>query len=103
MHTAQGTIKCNPGGRFTCTFIINEMVFTFSGSFISIVPQFTSANIKLTYNTPNHLRSTKSFDGRIGPNDIKITLVDGDVIEGVLDEPLDPGLTVSGSGVWNAE
>ncbi|KAF8165919.1 hypothetical protein B0H34DRAFT_690965 [Crassisporium funariophilum] len=103
MHTAHGVIMGHPGGRFTCTFIIDDIMYTFSGSFASIVPNFTSNNTKLTYNSVDQLTHTRQFDGRVGPNNVKLTLFDGPEIDGVLDMPLDLGFTISGSGVWHAD
>ncbi|KAF8154464.1 hypothetical protein B0H34DRAFT_716572 [Crassisporium funariophilum] len=100
MPSAEGFIKSTAGGRFACTFLIDDLMYNFSGSFASSVPAFTSNTATLAYTTLNQLVSTRSFDGRVGPNNIKLTLANGPVIDGVLDMPISPGSTVSGSGVW---
>ncbi|KAF8165917.1 hypothetical protein B0H34DRAFT_690961 [Crassisporium funariophilum] len=99
MHTAEGIMNCNAWGRFTCTFHIDGSKYTFSGSFTSSVPPFTSESVKLTYNGLNQLEYTRQFDGHVGHN-VKLVLINGPEIDGVLDTPFNPGSSVSGEGFW---
>jgi len=101
MPTAEGYIKSNSGGRFVATFSIDGASFNFSGAFSSSVPPFTCNEATLTYTATNQLASTRNFDGRLGPNGVKFTLANGPVITGNLDMPINPGSTLSGSGVWS--
>ncbi|KAF8165920.1 hypothetical protein B0H34DRAFT_690970 [Crassisporium funariophilum] len=102
MFTALGFITSTAEGRFTCTFLIDDLMQTFSGSFTARVQEFTSNTTSINYTSPDQLKSTQSFHGFVGPNNIELSLVDGAVIDGVLDETLSPRHTVSGSGVWSA-
>ncbi|KAF8163838.1 hypothetical protein B0H34DRAFT_697225 [Crassisporium funariophilum] len=77
-------------------------MYNFSGNFASSVPAFTSNTATLTYTSLNQLTSTRSFDGRVGPNNVRLTLANGSVIDAVLDMPISPGSSVSGMGVWTA-
>jgi len=100
MPTAEGYIKSNSGGRFVATFTIDGASFNFSGAFSSSVPPFTCNDATLTYTATNQLASTRNFEGRLGPSKATINLANGPVISGILDMPINPGSSVSGSGVW---
>ncbi|KAF8969703.1 hypothetical protein BDZ97DRAFT_1695498 [Flammula alnicola] len=100
MPEAEGFIQSTAGGRFAATFMIDELMYNFSGSFASSVPAFTCNTATITYSGLKQLNSTRSFEGRVGPSKVTLNLANGPVINGVLDMPLSPGSTVSGSGVW---
>ncbi|KAF5310924.1 hypothetical protein D9619_007964 [Psilocybe cf. subviscida] len=100
MPSADGFIKSTAGGRFAATFVIDEIMFNFSGSFASSVPAFTCNTATLNYPSLKSISSTRSFEGRVGPSKVTLNLANGPAISGVLDMPLSPGSTVSGSGVW---
>jgi hypothetical protein len=100
MPSADGFIKSTAGGRFAATFVIDEIMFNFSGSFASSVPAFTCNTATLEYPNLKAISSTRSFEGRVGPSKVSLNLANGPKINGVLDMPLSPGSTVSGSGVW---
>ncbi|KAF8165980.1 hypothetical protein B0H34DRAFT_691345 [Crassisporium funariophilum] len=100
MPTAEGFFKSTAGGRFACTLLVDDdMMYHFSGTFASSVQAFTANIATVTYTSLNQLVSSRSFAGRVGPDNITLTLANGPVIEGVLDMPIQ-GATVSGSGVW---
>ncbi|KAH9477454.1 hypothetical protein JR316_0009667 [Psilocybe cubensis] len=100
--TAQGRITGTSGTRFTATFVLpgSGMQVNYLGNFSSSIQTFNSANATLKYNADNELTATRQFDGQLGVNNIKLTLTNGPVIEGVLDMPISPPSSVSGSGVW---
>ncbi|KAF8962443.1 hypothetical protein BDZ97DRAFT_1662864 [Flammula alnicola] len=100
MPSADGFIKSTAGGRFAATFVIDDLMYNFSGSFASSVPAFSCNTASLSYNAVRQLNSTRSFDGRVGPTTVELRVANGPIITGVLDMPLSPGSTVSGSGVW---
>ncbi|KAF8962500.1 hypothetical protein BDZ97DRAFT_2076447 [Flammula alnicola] len=100
MPSADGFIRSTAGGRFAATFMIDDLMYNFSGSFASSVPEFTSNTASITYSGVRQLHSTRSFEGRVEPTKVELRLANGPVIAGDLDMPLSPGSTVSGSGVW---
>jgi hypothetical protein len=100
MPSADGFIKSTAGGRFAATFVIDEIMFNFSGSFTSSVPAFTCNTATLEYPALKNLNATRPFEGRVGPTKVSLNLGNGPIIAGVLDMPLSPGSTVSGTGVW---
>jgi len=101
MPTADGFIKSNSGGRFVATFTIDGASFNFSGAFSSSAPPFTCNEATLTYTATNQIASSRLFEGRLGPNNVTFTLANGPVISGTLDMPINPGSSLSGSGVWS--
>ncbi|KAF8894209.1 hypothetical protein CPB84DRAFT_1848547 [Gymnopilus junonius] len=100
LRSATGYISANALGRFESTFMIDGLKYNFSGSFASSVPPFECHNAVLTFNDISQLTSTRPFSGRIGPKTVKLDIQNGPNIEGPLNMPLDPGSSISGSGVW---
>ncbi|KAH9479064.1 hypothetical protein JR316_0007641 [Psilocybe cubensis] len=100
--TAQGRVTGTSGTRFTATFVLPDtgMQVNFLGNFSSSIQTFNCSNATLTYTDNNQITATRQFDGQLGTNNLKLTLMNGPVIEGVLDMPISPPSSVAGSGVW---
>jgi len=101
MPTAEGFIKSSSGGRFVATFTVEGLSYNFVGASSSGAPPFTCNEATLTYTAMKQLSATRIFDGKLGPNTVSITLANGPVISGTLDMPINPGSSLSGSGVWS--
>ncbi|KAH9478710.1 hypothetical protein JR316_0009170 [Psilocybe cubensis] len=101
--TAQGSISATSSTRFTATFVLpgSGLQANFAGDFSSSVQTFNSANAVVTYNKESDLTGTREFSGQIGVTNIKLTLTNGVTIQGILDMPISPADSVSGSGVWD--
>ncbi|RBA11003.1 hypothetical protein FPRO05_14313 [Fusarium proliferatum] len=101
MSTAPGSLVRNSANRFTAVFVINGLQSTFSATMNPSVQPFSSNNVTLTYNKASDLTGTRSYNGRIGPDDLALTLDNGVQITGTLNQPgIDPAASVDGSGVW---
>ncbi|KAF9535161.1 hypothetical protein CPB83DRAFT_843591 [Crepidotus variabilis] len=100
MPTAEGNIRHTSGGRLNATFNVGGINYHFSGAFTSSVQPFNTNNASVTYTDVRALTNTRTFFGRIGPDNIQLTLQNSVSIQGTLDFPIFPGASVSGSGVW---
>ena len=101
MPTAEGFIKSSSGSRFVATFTVEGLSYNFVGASSSGGPPFTCNEATLTYTAMKQLSATRLFDGRLGPTGVTITLANGPIITGTLDMPINPGSSLSGSGVWS--
>ncbi|THH21464.1 hypothetical protein EW146_g107 [Bondarzewia mesenterica] len=101
MHTASGFIRsASSGTKFTASFTIDDLLYTFAGSLSPSVQSFESNNATLEYNSVGQLTTTRTFEGKIGTKAINISLGNGPKIEGPLDMPISPASTIDGSGTW---
>ncbi|THH21463.1 hypothetical protein EW146_g106 [Bondarzewia mesenterica] len=101
MPTATGFIKTvSPGTKFTASFTIDDLLYTFAGSLSPSVQNFESNQVTLEYNSIGQLTTRRPFEGKIGKDDFNLTLGNGPKISGTLDTPIDPASTVSGSATW---
>jgi hypothetical protein len=101
--SAKGFIRSVPGvaGRFVCTFLISNILYSASGSFATAVPEFISDDATLKYDSVGDLTSTRSFSGRVGIDDIALIFRNGPTITGRLSKLVNPPSDVSGSAVWH--
>ena len=101
--SAKGFIRSVPGvaGRFVCTFLINNILYSATGSFSTAVPEFISDDATLKYDSIGDLTSTRSFSGRVGVDDIALIFRNGPTITGRLTKLVNPPSDVSGSAVWH--
>jgi len=104
LQTAKGFINSVPGasGRFAAGFMINKLLYGFSGNLGSGVPEFASYNATLTYEDQGDLTTTRFFWGTVGRDDISFAVENGPVISGRLNMPVSPASSVVGTGVWAA-
>ncbi|VUC37266.1 unnamed protein product [Clonostachys rosea] len=101
MPSAPGFIKGIAGGnKFTSTFIIDDIQYHFSGSFDPAVQEFTSNEATLEYSSASQLTTKRDFDGKVGTQDVTITIANGPTIKGPLNLPINPASRISGSGTW---
>lgn len=101
MSSAPGVVKSTPSGtKFTAVFVIDEVTYIFAGPISPSLQAFSCANATLKYTNPGDLAGTHTFEGRVGIKGLKFTLDNGPVIEGQLDEKVDPASTVDGAGTW---
>lgn len=101
MPSAPGFIKGIAGGnKFTATFIIDDIQYHFSGSFDPAVQEFQSNEATLEYSSASQLTTKRDFDGKVGTQDVTITIANGSTIKGPLNLPFNPAFRISGSGTW---
>lgn len=101
MPTASGFVRSAASGtKFTASFTIDDLLYTFAGSLTPSVQEFSCNNAELEYSSVGALTATRSFDGKIGSKDIRISAGNGPKITGTLDSPIHPASTVSGNGSW---
>jgi len=105
VQIAKGFINSVAGssGRFAAGFMINNLLYGFSGDMGSGVPEFACYNAKLTYDDRGDLTTTRFFWGTVGMDDISFTVENGPVISGRLNMPVSPSSSVAGTGVWTAD
>ncbi|KAF8894207.1 hypothetical protein CPB84DRAFT_1304939 [Gymnopilus junonius] len=101
MRTVDGFINCKNGTHFTASFTVDGVNYNYVGSLGNSVPPFKCFNATLEFNQPRDLTSTHLFEGRIGPEELEITLANKVKITGTLNMPISPGGSVSGSGSWS--
>lgn len=103
--STKGFIRSVPGvaGRFVCTFLISNILYSASGSFsqATAVPEFISDDATLKYDNVDDLTSTRPFSGRVGIDDIALIFRNGPTITGRLSKLVNPPSDVSGSAVWH--
>ncbi|KAF5328189.1 hypothetical protein D9619_013380 [Psilocybe cf. subviscida] len=100
MSKAEGFMTSTGAGRFAASFLIDGLLYTFSGRFTISLPEFKCKNATMIYGSPKQLTATRFYEGRIGITGIHFNLINGPVITGVLDEPMLPANSVGGTGVW---
>ena len=101
MSSSIGSIKSTSAYGFSATFTIEDTVFTFSGSLQTSVPAFICNSATLEYNDVQQVTFTRSFEGRVGPTTVSISMTNGPTITGTLDAPISgPGAAFCGTGVW---
>lgn len=101
MPSAHGFVRSVQGGRkFTSTFVIDDIQYHFLGIFSPAIRDFSSFNATLTYTSLGQLTATRSFDGKVGTQDIEIRIGNGPEISGPLDAPIHPASRISGNGQW---
>ncbi|CAI6100973.1 unnamed protein product [Clonostachys chloroleuca] len=98
---AAGFIKGIAGGnKFTATFVIDDIQYHFSGSFDPAVQEFQSNEATLEYSSASQLTTKRDFDGKVGTQDVTITIANGSTIKGPLNLPFNPAFRISGSRTW---
>ncbi|KAI1656982.1 hypothetical protein F4813DRAFT_397225 [Daldinia decipiens] len=102
MPTASGFIKSLSGGsKFTSTFVIDDIQYHFSGNINPTTPEFESNNATLEYTNKQQLTAQRQIEeGKVGTNNISLSLKNGPTIEGILNSPIHPAVRVSGTGTW---
>ncbi|KAK3830123.1 MAG: hypothetical protein JOS17DRAFT_685460 [Linnemannia elongata] len=89
-----------PGRTFSSTFIIDEITHSFQGSFNGAAVLPCKGVVTLTYVTSDDLTSTRDFKGVFDKATVTITLANGVVITGVVDNPVPVPNNVTGTGRW---
>ncbi|KAI1445367.1 hypothetical protein F5Y02DRAFT_418174 [Annulohypoxylon stygium] len=65
------------------------------------IANFTTTDVKLIYKTDDDLTGTHPYKGVIGKMTFKLTLDNGVIMEGKLNEPgVVPAASVNGNGAW---
>jgi hypothetical protein len=100
MPTAQGYVKSKSGTRVIGNFIIDDFGYTFSGNVNPAVQPFESDNALLTYNSVGQLVASRSWNGQVGPDKVKLHIANGPSIEGQLEMPVSSARAVEGSVTW---
>ena len=101
MPTASGFIRSAASGtKFTASFNIDDILYTFAGSLTPSVQSFDCNNATLEYSSVAALTATRAFDGKFGTKDVRVSVANGPKITGPLDMPISPASTVSGNGSW---
>lgn len=101
MPTATGFIRSAASGtKFTASFTIDDILYTYAGSLTPSVQSFESNNATLDYSSVGALTATRAFDGKVGSKTVTLSVANGPKITGDLDMPISPASTVSGNGSW---
>ncbi|KAH9479066.1 hypothetical protein JR316_0007643 [Psilocybe cubensis] len=103
--SAEGSVTSTSMTGFTATFFLpgsNKRV-TFYGKLKVLVQTFKCSNAVLRYDNDTQLTDARQLNGQIGVDNLKLTLDNGAVFEGVLDMPISPASSVSGSGNWETK
>ncbi|KDN39482.1 hypothetical protein RSAG8_08777, partial [Rhizoctonia solani AG-8 WAC10335] len=100
MPTAQGIVKALGGSKFAAAFHIDETQYTYSANIDPSVEPFNSNGAILIFDSASQLIGTYEYDGKVGTNDVKLSLANGPTIEGQLDAPISSESAVNGSGTW---
>uniref|UniRef100_A0A8H7Y5X9 Uncharacterized protein n=1 Tax=Psilocybe cubensis TaxID=181762 RepID=A0A8H7Y5X9_PSICU len=104
MPSASGILRrigVDGGSKFMATFTIRDSHYTLAGLFVSGLPDFRCRHAKLKYHSVSQLTSTRLAEGRIGPDGIILRLINGPIIEGLLESPFDPPANeLIGCGIW---
>ncbi|KAH7108842.1 hypothetical protein B0J11DRAFT_602027 [Dendryphion nanum] len=96
-----GTFTRNSANRVTATFVIDQIMRSFTATISPAIQPFTSNQAKLTYDDLEKLTGTRNYSGRVGINDFSLTLDNGVTIVGELNPPgIQPASTVDGTGNW---
>jgi len=101
--TATGTIQSVRGafGRFSASFYINRMLYTFSGALDTAIKDYVSKNATLEYAHISQLVSSRDIiSGTVGKTNITLTLSNGPTISGPLDTAIDTSNPGKGRGMW---
>ena len=64
------------------------------------VPSFHSSAVSLTFNAITEMTGKRSFEGVLGPKDVRISLGDGVIVSGKVDSPVNSATPISGQGSW---
>ncbi|GAP87366.1 hypothetical protein SAMD00023353_2700450 [Rosellinia necatrix] len=88
---------------FTAIFTIDGVRYSFTGDLDSAMEYFSSFEATVHYTSAVQLTNQRGFDGKIGTRSISFGFRNGPTINGGLDEPISPAMTVSGSGAWSKE
>ncbi|KAG2411495.1 hypothetical protein HFD88_009050 [Aspergillus terreus] len=101
MPQVEGTFGRDTGrNRVAASFAIKQVTNNFKATVNPALPAFTG-KAKLDYEKEDQLTGTRTYEGRIGPNDFTITLSNGAKISGQLNCPgIDDANTVTGNGAW---
>jgi hypothetical protein len=102
--TVKGNVSSPNGSRFAATFIIDEIMYTFSGNFSPNTSPFNVAGATLRYTDQNELSGSHHCFGQVGTSKVTIAYDNGLVIEGPLPDnaQFDPASTIEGHGVWTS-
>jgi hypothetical protein len=101
MPTIRGTFNiASPGPVFSSRFHIDEIGYSFNGSFGGLSIDSCKGVVTLTYDTTEQLTSSRDYQGVVGKMSMKMTLANGVEIAGPLDNPIMVANTVTGNGRW---
>jgi hypothetical protein len=100
MPEAYGTFKRVSANRIQAQFEVDGIDRTYDGDINPAMPDFSSRNARVTYDSPEDLTETRSFDGQITKRDYNINLDNGVTFKGDLDHPIEQASTVDGRGQW---
>lgn len=101
MPSAYGFIKGVAGGnKFTSTFVIDDIMYQFSGNLSPAVQEFQSDEATLEYSSLDALTTVEDFNGKVGTHSINFSINNGTRINGPLNLPMQPASRVAGSGTW---
>jgi hypothetical protein len=101
MSIARGFVRSTSSTKFTATFLIDDIQYTFTGSIANSVQTFASTNATLEYTSTEQLTALRQFSGKVGIQELMFIATNGPKIFGPLDMPIAPASNVSGSGTWN--
>ncbi|OCH84320.1 hypothetical protein OBBRIDRAFT_420038 [Obba rivulosa] len=86
--------------RVIAQFNINGQTNIFTCNLSNSVQFFSCTHATLTYRSGDDLTGTRIFQGSVGTNEVTLTLGNGVVIHGVLDNSIGMNASENGSGVW---
>ncbi|RBR06153.1 uncharacterized protein FIESC28_11168 [Fusarium coffeatum] len=101
MPEAPGTAIQKTHNEFTLMFVVDDQPVSFTGRLSPSIQPFSTRVATLTYNDLDDLKSTRSFNGKIGPMTFELNFDNGTSAKGDLHAPgVQSAEMVSGSGQW---
>jgi hypothetical protein len=100
MYSGKGVLR-HQDRRIKASFCIDGILCSFSGTISQAAPSFHGAAVSIAYMSMAELTGRRiSFEGIIGPNDVRISIGDGVTVSGQLDKPIDSATQISGKCSW---
>ena len=99
MSTAPGMVIRASPDRLMQVFIIDDIQYTFAAVISPPIPPLQVVEAQLSYESPDDLTSTRSYQGTIEDGQLKLQFDNGPTITATVESPIDVG-QVEGQGVW---
>ena len=100
MYSGKGALQ-HQDRRIKASFCIDGILCSLSGTILQAAPSFHCSAVSIAYNSMVDLTGRKiSFEGVMGPYDVRISIGDGVIVSGQLDRPIDSATQISGKFSW---
>lgn len=82
------------------SFEINDLLYNLACTVNPSIEHFDVKDAKIEFGSLDQLTTTRQFYGKIGKNQITMSLANGPKITGVLGKLMDPASSIVGQGTW---